>query len=99
MPSWVARTKCTASPLQCTVRSKHSNHAGVIVPSAPGHGYTMTGGGMNNHYRHFNKISAFEELYPHGNTMRCDTGFGSGSLTCYTQYCRRDGKPLTCTTR
>merc|ERR1711998_105155 len=48
--------------LMCTTRAKHSNNAGAIAPAAVG-GYTVTGGGMNNHYRSFNKLSAFEEMY------------------------------------
>jgi hypothetical protein len=61
---------------------------------------TMTGGGMNNHYRTFNSKSAFEEMYPSGNHFKCDTGFGPGQLTCYAFYCKRhDKKPLRCVTR
>jgi len=57
----------------------------------------MVGGGINNHYRHFNKLSAFEESYPEGNNWRCDTGFGPGRLTCYSRMCRLSG--MSCTTR
>merc|ERR1712072_583904 len=84
--------------LQCATRTASSNNAGVIY--APPHsGYTMTGGGMNNHYRHWNHLSAFEEMFPHGNNFRCDTGFGPGRLTCYNQNCRTTVGSLQCTTR
>merc|ERR1712093_104159 len=84
--------------LHCTTTAKHSNNAGVIVPHAPG-GYAMTGGGMNNHYRSWNKLSAFEEMFPSGNSFRCDTGFGPGRLTCYARYCKTNVGGLACTTR
>jgi hypothetical protein len=86
-----------ACPLSCRVSSKHSNNAGVIVPAQVS-GHTMTGGGMNNHYRSFNSKSAFEEMYPSGNHFKCDTGFGPGQLTCYSLYCKRGNQPLQCTT-
>jgi len=84
--------------LTCHTATRHSNAAGVIVPATPG-GYVMTGGGMNNHYRHWNHLSAFEEMFPHGNSFRCDTGFGPGRLTCYTQSCKTNVGALSCTTR
>merc|ERR1712216_233128 len=85
----------TSSPLVCKTHVKSSNNAGVIRPNgAPG--YTLVGGGMNNHYRSFNKLSAFEEAFPHGNQFQCDTGFGPGRLTCYARYCKKTG--MRCTT-
>jgi len=51
----------------------------------------MVGGGINNHYRAFNKLSAFEESFPHGNNWRCDTGFGPGRVTCYARSCKMAG--------
>jgi len=84
--------------LYCTTTAKHSNNAGVIIPHAPG-GYAMTGGGMNNHYRSWNHLSAFEEMFPSGNNFRCDTGFGPGRLTCYARYCKTNVGGLACTTR
>merc|ERR1712054_549904 len=77
--------------LSCTSRGKHSNNAGVIiVPTLGGRDshWRMTGGGMNNHYRSFNKLSAFEEMYPRGHSYACDTGFGPGRLTCYAFFCK-----------
>jgi len=84
--------------LHCATRTASSNHAGVIYAHVHS-GYTMTGGGMNNHYRHWNHLSAFEEMFPHGNTFRCDTGFGPGRLTCYNQHCKTTVGSLQCTTR
>merc|ERR1712057_32212 len=84
--------------LTCTTRSASSNNAGVIR-AHPYKGYTTTGGGMNNRYRHWNAKSAFEEMMPHGNTFRCDTGFGPGRVTCYNQHCKTTVGSLQCTTR
>jgi hypothetical protein len=70
--------------------AKGSNHAGVIKPAAVS-GYQLMGGGMNNRYRSFNKLSPFEEAFPHGNHFQCDTGFGAGRLTCYAMYCKKAG--------
>merc|ERR1711970_1169643 len=84
--------------LHCATRTASSNHAGVIYAHVHS-GYTMTGGGMNNRYRHWNARSAFEEMMPHGNTFRCDTGFGPGHVTCYNQHCKTTLGSLSCTTR
>jgi hypothetical protein len=84
--------------LQCATRTAASNNAGIVYAHVHG-GYTMTGGGMNNRYRHWNARSAFEEMMPHGNTFRCDTGFGPGHVTCYNQHCRTTVGSLQCTTR
>merc|ERR1712230_235907 len=84
--------------LTCHTASRHSNNAGVITTG--GHrGYTMTGGGMNNHYRSWDAKSAFEEAFPHGNNYRCDTGFGPGRLTCYNTGCKVNKGAFHCTTR
>merc|ERR1712054_427092 len=87
--------------LSCTSRGKHSNNAGVIiVPTLGGREshWRMTGGGMNNHYRSFNKLSAFEEMYPRGHSYACDTGFGPGRLTCYAFFCKAKHGYLNCNT-
>lgn len=51
-------------------------------------GYTVTGCGINNHYRSWNKLSGFEEAFPHGNGCRCDSGFGIGRNQCFAQCCK-----------
>ena len=51
-------------------------------------GYTMTGGGLYNHYRHFNKKAGFEESRPSGNKWRGDMGFGWGDYTVYVRGCK-----------
>lgn len=84
--------------LQCSTRTRSSNNAGVITPSTPGH-YAMTGGGMVNNYRSFNKLSGFEEMYPRGNAFSCDTGFGPGRLKCYSRVCKTNVGGLSCVTR
>merc|ERR1711904_6727 len=84
------------SSLQCRTRVVSSNRAGVIRAPQWG-GYQMVGGGINNKYRHFNHLSAFEESYPEGSNWRCDTGFGPGRLDCYSRQCRLPG--MSCITR
>merc|ERR1712216_89 len=84
--------------LHCATRTAASNNAGIVYAHVHS-GYTMTGGGMNNRYRHWNARSAFEEMMPHGNTFRCDTGFGPGHVTCYNQHCKTTVGSLQCTTR
>merc|ERR1712216_850974 len=68
----------------------------VNVPS----GYTMTGGGLYNHYRSFNERAGFEESYPHGNGWKGDMGFGWGDYTVYVRGCKvnKSGHSLSCTT-
>merc|ERR1712205_300012 len=84
--------------LHCATRTAASNNAGIVYAHVHS-GYTMTGGGMNNRYRHWNARSAFVEMMPHGNTFRCDTGFGPGHVTCYNQHCKTTVGSLQCTTR
>jgi len=63
------------------------------------HGYISLGGGMVNHYRHWNKLAGFEEAMPEGNHFRCDTGFGPGRLSCYNRQCKTNVGALKCITR
>jgi len=86
-----------SSAFQCRTSSQNTNNAGVIRPRAHS-GYVMTGGGMVNNYRNWDKKSAFEEMYPHNGAFQCDTGFGAGKLTCYTTSCKFS-RGLTCITR
>merc|ERR1711975_141235 len=81
---------------RCGTRVVTSNHAGVIRV-APHRGYTMTGGGMINNYRHWNARAGFEEMMPEGGNYRCDMGFGAGRLNCYSQSCTMHGG-ITCRT-
>jgi len=82
--------------LYCHTRKVSSNHAGVIRVTQQG-GYTLTGGGVNNRYRHWNARSGFEESYPETNGQwRCDTGFGAGQLDCYSRSCRTNVGNLSC---
>merc|ERR1711959_517114 len=92
----VVRTSWHVAGLQCKTARVSSNRAGVIR-SRQWRGWTMVGGGINNKYRHFNRLSAFEESYPEGTNWRCDTGFGPGRLDCYSRQCRLGG--MSCTTR
>merc|ERR1719224_34332 len=85
--------------LSCTTTSAGSNRAGVVRASTRG-GYTMTGGGMVNNYRSWNKLSGFEEMFPNGNYWQCDTGFGWGDYTVYVRGCKAPkGHNLSCITR
>jgi hypothetical protein len=72
---------------QCITRSSYTNNAGVVRVGCPS-GYTMVGGGMFNHYRHFNPLAGFEESMPEGNWWRCDMGFGPGQITCFVRCCK-----------
>merc|ERR1711988_763500 len=81
---------------RCGTRVVTSNHAGVIRVG-PHRGYTMTGGGMINNYRHWNARAGFEEMMPEGGNYRCDMGFGAGRLNCYSQSCTMHGG-ITCRT-
>lgn len=92
----VVRTTWRSTGLQCKTARISSNRAGVIR-AKQSRGWTMVGGGINNKYRRFNRLSAFEESYPEGTNWRCDTGFGPGRLDCYSRQCRLSG--MSCTTR
>merc|ERR1712159_226693 len=56
-------TKTGGYALQCRTTVVTSNNAGVIRVGPHG-GYTMTGGGMVENRRQWNKLSAFEEMMP-----------------------------------
>merc|ERR1711959_611076 len=92
----VVKTSWHVKGLQCKTARVSSNRAGVIR-ARQWRGWTMVGGGINNKYRHFTRLSAFEESYPEGTNWRCDTGFGPGRLDCYSRQCRLGG--MSCTTR
>merc|ERR1711959_114443 len=83
--------------LECRTDTGHSNKAGIVY-ARPMDGFTLTGGGMNNKYRTWNSIAAFEEMHPSGNNFRCDTGFGPGQLTCYSRACKTNIGALSCKT-
>jgi len=91
--------KTNFGALSCTTRSLRFRGSGVRDVRLP-RGYTMTGGGLYNHYRHFNKHSGFEETRPNGNAWRGDMGFGWGDYTVYVRGCKAPrGRRLICTTR
>merc|ERR1719460_2853632 len=81
---------------RCINRKASSNNAGVVHAALP-LGYTMVSGGVQNLYRRWNKLSAFEDSMPSGNRWRCDTGFGSGKLNCFVRGCKfpHGGKCIT----
>lgn len=93
---------CTTQgdPLQCTTTAKRFRGSGVLRVSLP-RGYTVTGGGIYNNHRHFNKMSGFEESFPEGdNVWRGDMGFGSGDFLVYARGCKApNGYKLKCITR
>jgi len=91
--------KTNFGALSCTTRSLRFRGVGVRDVRLP-RGYTMTGGGLYNHYRHFNARSGFEETRPNGNAWRGDMGFGWGDYTVYVRGCKAPrGRRLICTTR
>merc|ERR1712159_399053 len=91
--------KTSHGPLRCTTRSLRFRGSGVRDVRLP-RGYTMTGGGLFNHYRHFNARSGFEETRPNGNMWRGDMGFGWGDYTVYVRGCKAPrGRRLVCPPR
>merc|ERR1711981_954853 len=91
--------KTNVGALKCVTKSKRFKGSGVIEATLP-KGYVMTGGGLNNHYRSWNKQAGFEETRPNGNAWRGDMGFGKGDYTVYVRGCKAPaGRKLTCVTR
>merc|ERR1711970_1059352 len=91
--------KTNVGGLSCTTRSLRFRGSGVRDVHLP-RGFVMTGGGLNNHYRGWNKRAGFEETRPNGNSWRGDMGFGWGDYTVYVRGCKAPrGKRLVCTTR
>lgn len=91
--------KTNVGGLHCTTKSKRFTGSGVIDVHLPS-GYVMTGGGLYNHYRHFNAKAGFEETRPNGNAWRGDMGFGWGDYTVYVRGCKAPaGHKLNCLTK
>jgi len=91
--------KTNVGALSCTTRSLRFRGVGVRDVGLP-RGYVMTGGGLYNHYRHFNSRAGFEETRPNGNRWRGDMGFGWGDYTVYVRGCKAPrGRKLLCVTR
>jgi chromosome segregation ATPase len=88
---------CKLKNAPCTITHRTTHHAGIVTVGCPG-GYTMVSGGMYNIYRHWNRLSIFEESMPWGNGWRCDMGNGPGQLHCYARCCRFPTRK-TCITR
>merc|ERR1711988_1855007 len=72
--------------LMCVTKaSGRGNYNKVTCPA----GYTVTGCGINNHYRKWDAKSGYEQHNPHGNNQcHCDTAFGTGDNTCYARCCK-----------
>merc|ERR1712054_98175 len=86
---------CHKKGMKCrTNASTRKRGSGTQTANAP-RGYTMTGGGLYNHYRHFNHRAHFERSHPHGNGWIGDMGAGWGDYTVYAQSCTG----VSCTTR
>jgi len=86
---------CKKSGMRCsTNRSHRQRKSGTQTANAP-RGYTMTGGGLYNHYRHFNHRAHFERSHPNGNGWIGDMGAGWGDYTVSVRSCTG----LACTTR
>merc|ERR1711988_952615 len=86
------------SSFKCIGKSASSNNAGVVKTVNAPAGYVMTGGGINQRLRTWKQEAAFEEAFPSGNHYQCDTGFGPGQVTCYSQSCYAKGG-LSCGTK
>merc|ERR1712022_94101 len=87
--------KTNVGGLSCTTRSLRFRGVGVRDVRLP-RGYVMTGGGLYNHYRHFNARAGFEESFPWGNAWRGDMGFGWGDFTVYARGCKATKGKLSC---
>jgi hypothetical protein len=86
---------CKKSGMRCTTGSSpQQRKSGTYTKQAP-RGYTMTGGGLYNSYRHFNKKAHFERSHPHGNGWIGDMGYGWGDYTVTVRSCTG----VACTTR
>jgi hypothetical protein len=92
---------CKLHGFKCITRSASRSGSGTATARLPA-GYVATGGGLYNHYRHWNKKSAFEESMPHGNNAwRCDMGIGAGKFQCFVRGCKstKGDKRLRCITK
>merc|ERR1711871_1444434 len=79
---------CKKAGMKCaTNRSHRQRKSGYQTVNAP-RGYTMTGGGLYNHYRHFNHRAHFERSHPHGNGWIGDMGAGWGDYTVSVRSCK-----------
>ena len=89
--SWYTTTESEARyarKISCTtVKSARQQKSGGTTVNCPS-GYTMTGGGMINHYRTWGQAVTYEDNYPSGNGWACDSGIGWGDYTCYVRCCR-----------
>jgi len=86
---------CKKAGMRCsTNRSHRQRKSGTQTVNAP-RGYTMTGGGLYNHYRHFNHRAHFERSHPNGNGWIGDMGAGWGDYTVSVRSCTG----LSCTTK
>merc|ERR1712072_599924 len=91
--------RTSAGALNCVTKSKRFQKSGILRVGVPS-GYVITGGGVYNHYRHFNAKAGFEESFPEGNQWRGDMGFGAGDFTVYARGCKAPhGYKLQCITR
>jgi len=83
--------------LQCITRAgpSNANYAHATCPS----GWQLTGCGINQHHRRWDKLSLFEAAHPSGNKCTCDSGLGSGRNTCYARCCKTAVDPHERTTK
>merc|ERR1711988_519095 len=94
-----ARSRQTnVGKLDCVTRRTTFKGSGFTEAHLPD-GYVMTGGGLNNHYRGWDKRAGFEETRPIGNAWRGDMGFGWGKYSVYVRGCKAPrGRVLSCLT-
>jgi len=101
LSSSVLNVRCEShkrSSMTCRIASKSTNRAGVVKTPAQ-RGFSLTGGGMHQRLGRWDAKAQFEQAFPQGESYNCDTGFGSGSVNCYGVYCKKNNRPLQCTTR
>jgi hypothetical protein len=85
-----------AKKMQCQQKSCRVNREAKSCTAKLDKGYVMTGGGLINHYRTWDRHSQFEQSRPEGyNGWLSDMGFGWGDFTSTVRGC----KGLTCVTK
>lgn len=82
-------------PLDCQTKKSARMQISGVARATLDAGYTMTGGGLINHYRKMDKKAMFEGSRPDGNNKWLgDMGAGAGDFTTYVRGC----KGVTCQT-
>jgi hypothetical protein len=82
------KDKKGAAKLKCQEKKCRVNKESKSCTATLDKGYVMTGGGLINHYRTWDKNSQFEQSRPNGNGWLSDMGFGWGDFTSTVRGCK-----------